>query len=156
MQILVDKKEIVSINKRLGQLDKDLTRSETLLSLAQLVLDMIEIRTHSHKDYNGSPFKPYTPKYANKKGVSQANVNLYSQNTGQHMLNDMAVRVLSNNASEVYFQTQSKRELALRHMTGDIRGGKKREFFAVNNTDIGKVIDEYQNVVAKSLDKNGF
>ena len=151
MEIEVDYKSITSIISKLDKLGKEISTDTILLELAQQVKDMIFLRTFTSKDIDGNSFLPYTPKYAEKKGVATSAVNLYSQKTGNHMMHDMAVRIISNEASEVYFKSKGKSELALRHNTGDIRGGKKRKFFGVNNDEIGKVIATYQKHIQNTL-----
>ena len=123
--IEIDAKDIQPIIDNLSMFSDQVTSDDVLLSLAQKVKDSIYLRTMRNKDINGKSFKPYSKKYAETKGVSTAQVNLYSQNMGLHMLDSMAIRIISNDASEVYFNNREKEELAFKHNSGE--GAKKRE-----------------------------
>ena len=139
--IEIDAKDIQPVIDNLSRFSDQVTSQDILISLAQKVKDRIYLRTMRNQDIRGKSFKPYSKKYAEKKGVSTGQVNLYSQNMGLHMLDAMAIRMLSNDASEVYFNNREKEELAFKHNTG--KGAKKREFFGITNEDLNKLIAEY-------------
>ena len=148
MEIEVDYNKLNSISDRLSAFNDKVTNADILTVLATQIKDMIFLRTMSGKDLDGNEFKPYNRKYAEKK---KSGVNLYSLNSGNHMLYDMAVRLISNEASEIYFRSKDKRELAYMHNTGEIRGGKKRKFFGLNNDDIKSVVQNYQTFIRQTL-----
>ena len=145
--IEIDSRDIQPVIDNLSRFSDQVTSQDILLSLAQKVKDSIFLRTMRNQDLRGGGFEPYGSKYAEKKGVSTGQVNLYSQKFGKHMMDDMAVRLLSNDASEVYFRTAEKATLAYMHNTGKIRGGKKREFFGVTNEDLNNLIAEYSSYI---------
>jgi hypothetical protein len=145
----IDERQFESIVNRLTEFNTNITSADILLQFAQKAKDIIFIRTFQHKDMNGKQFSPYTKNYAESKGVNVNAVNLYSQETGHHMLNDMAARELSNDASEIYFRSREKADLAYKHMNG-IKT-KVREFFGINNLELRGLIDSYNDVVQAEL-----
>jgi hypothetical protein len=150
-EVEIDEKQFESIIDRLDKFGNNVSRQDILLQLAQKAKDIVFLRTFQHKDINGNPFKPYNAKYAEKKGVGKEAVNLYSQTMGNHMLNDMAARVLNNDAGEVYFRSREKAELASMHNTGDIRGNKQREFFGISNLELEGLVKDYNDIVQREI-----
>jgi hypothetical protein len=74
------------------------------------------------------------------------------------MMNDMAARVLNNEASEVYFRDTigsenepSKQQLAIWHNTGTANGGKQREFFGISNLELEGLVNDYNDIVQKEI-----
>lgn len=147
----IDEKQFESIINRLEKFGNNVSRQDILLQLAQKAKDIIFLRTFQHKDINGNTFNSYSPKYAETKGVNVNAVNLYSQDMGNHMLNDMTARVLNNDAGEVYFRSRDKAELASMHNTGDIRGNKQREFFGISNLELNGLVNDYNEIVQKEI-----
>jgi hypothetical protein len=154
MEIEIDYKTIASIETRLLKTNKDLVNQDILLSLAQQLKDSIILRTFSGVDYRGNKFKKYKKDYADSKGVTPEDVNLYSTNTGNHMINDIAKRVISNDTSELYFRSADKQELARKHMEGI--GTPKREFFGIGDMDITELSKSYNVHVDEVLRRNNF
>ena len=160
--IEIDAKNIQPVIDNLSRFSDQVTSQDILLSLAQKVKDSIYLRTMRNQDIKGKSFKPYSSKYAKKKGVSTGQVNLYGHGDPPRMLESMAVKMLSNDASEVYFQgfktigTKKKKtirtgELASWHNTGEARGGKKREFFGVTNEDLNNLIADYSSYITNVI-----
>jgi len=147
-EVEIDEKQFTRIIDRLDKFGNNVTRQDILLQLAQKAKDIVYLRTFQHKDINGNPFKPYNKKYADKKGVGVNNVNLYSQEMGNHMLNDMVARVLNNDAGEVYFRSREKAELA---SSMHIRGKKQREFFGISNLELEGLVNDYNDIVQKEI-----
>ena len=147
--IEIDAKDIQPVIDNLSRFSDQVTSDDVLLSLAQKVKDSIFLRTMRNQDINRKSFNPYSKKYAETKGVSTAQVNLYSQNMGLHMLDAMAIRIISNDASEVYFNNREKGELAFKHNTG--KGAKKREFFGVTNEDLNNLIADYSSYITNVI-----
>jgi len=148
-EVEIDEKQYQSIINRLDKFGNKVTRQDILLQLAQKAKDIIFLRTFQHKDINGNPFKPYNKKYAEAKGVSKEAVNLYSQEVGNHMLNDMTARVLNNDAGEVYFRSREKAELAYKHMEGI--NTPKREFFGISNLELEGLVKDYNSIVQREI-----
>jgi len=148
-EVEIDEKQFESIIDRLNEFGGNIDQDSILLQLAQQAKDIIYLRTFQHKDVNNQRFKPYNKKYAESKGVNVNDVNLYSQQVGNHMLNDMSARVLSNDASEVYFRSREKADIAYKHMNGI--NTKVREFFGINNLEIAGLVKNYNGIVQKEI-----
>ena len=64
---------------------------ESLMTAALVLREGIRERSLSGVSFDGSPFAPYSPAYAARKG--QENVDLYGKNEPPHMLDVLGVRV---------------------------------------------------------------
>lgn len=98
MPVTINLKNLESRIKNLSKLD--------MLSVGIKAQELNEAQIAKKKNSDNSPFKPYTPKYAARKGVSETAVDLVSNqkvrskgglSTGGHMMKEFGIVKHSKN-----------------------------------------------------------
>ena len=153
----VDPKDLKHIEDNLRFLSQEITSKAILEALGVQIKDIIFLNTSAGQDADGKSFVDYDPAYAEQHGKTIVNLT----DTGT-MLNAMTQKVFEdNNLVKVFFANidhpnfdGTVAELAEIH--NDLGAGKSkkiREFFGLDNFNLGEVIATYQDHVAKVTKK---
>lgn len=113
-------------------LSEVLGRNPSEVEARQFIDDAINLiieRTQSGEDINGKAFKPYSPEYADKKGVSRNSVDLT-------LLGDMLAGINgeADGATVKLFIDDDQVPKAYNHLVGDTL--PKRTFFGLTKPEI--------------------
>ena len=102
------------------------------------VISEIEERTLNGHDINGNKFKPYTKAYADEKGVSRSDVDLYARGD---LLNSIEeVRASGKYSIKIAVNDGVETLKAYNHNVGDTL--PKRKFFGVTTDDARRIARE--------------
>lgn len=123
--------------------------------LTSLSMLLIKKRTAKGVDVEGNPFAPYSPAYAlflDEKGRS-SDVNLFFRG---HMLASMTARNESETRATIFFSDSRQAAKAHGHHVGNPkRKLPKREFFALNCSDIERLVEEAKSFIEERKGKHG-
>lgn len=145
----VPEAQIRALANKFAGLENDLINKNIVETIALQIKDDIYMRTQTGKDADGNKFKPYTLKYASKKGKTVVNLT----DSGM-MLNAMTQKAMSNDTAKIFFNTSEASELAQVHNEGQGHM-PQRQFFGVSRTDNSKALRIYQDLAKKELLKRG-
>lgn len=107
---------------------------------ANLVIDKIVNRTMSGRDIDNERFVPYSPAYAEKKGVSRNSVDLVLTGDMIQAIKDEQ----QNNKIKIAIQGGVDAKKAYNHCVGDTL--PKREFFGIKEKDMADILLSVENV----------
>lgn len=130
----------------LDRIKRQAYTEELALQVAAYVRTVILGRTQSGRDYQGRPFKPYSPQYKLVREEAGRQTRHVDLNFSGRMLAAMQLRTTPQGA-RVYFASGAEAMKAYRHDTGD--KAPKREFFRPASDDMPGV----ERIVTRHLDE---
>lgn len=157
MIIQINQAQVNRVIERLDRFSKKITARDVLEQLAVMVKNVIRVRTASGKDVEGKPFAKYNKAYAKQHGKTLVDLTL----TGK-LMNSMTQKVISNNTAKVFFINTAYKSgintvklAGIHNEEGAGRSKVVRRFFGLADTDLDKLLKEYQSDIMKAKKEAG-
>jgi hypothetical protein len=104
---------------------------------ATLAIERMINRTLDGEDRNNSSFKPYTEKYAAKKGVSVNSVDMFLEGD---MLQSITPDIINDRSVKIYVDGDLETKKSFNHVTGDTL--PKRDFFGISEDEANSIANQ--------------
>lgn len=159
MIIQINQEQVNRVIQKLDRFSKRITARDVLEQLAVMVKNVIRVRTATGKDVEDKPFAKYSDRYAKQHGKTLVDLTLSGK-----LMNSMTQKVMSNNTAKVFFINtaypgksgmNTQKLAAIHNNEGAGRGKVIRQFFGIADTDLDKLLKEYQSDIMKAKKEAG-